>query len=231
MTDQLTVLDLYQQLVHTHSDEFDPLVQQLHQQVEAELRQMRQQESSLVQAQTEVLKELLAAMAIDIRFLMMNPGFQSFFADLPKTSFHNYRSGQKTQVADPVSAWVLHGSAQPLRVFDYQTRVDPDDYDDERTYVSHHYSVNVAWGEMPVETIHVNTKNIYGVNNCRSHSLIDQIGDLNDGLWEFFDRKVVTEEESQLVAEMSYLVAYAASLLALQPQTVKFTYDSAVVVE
>jgi hypothetical protein len=231
MTDPLTVLDRYQQLVNTHSEQFDPLVQQLYQLVEAELREIRQQESSLVQTQTEVLKALQAEMAIDIRFLLTNRGFQSFFADLPKKSFHNYHSGRKTQVADQISAWVLHQSAQPLRVFDYQTRVDPDDYDDERSYVSYHYSVKVAWGETSVETIHVNTENIYGVNNRRAYALTDQIGDIHDGLWEFFDRKVITDNESQMVAEMSYLVAYAASLLALQPQTVKFTYDSAVVVE
>jgi hypothetical protein len=229
MTNRLTVLDRYQQLVSSHSEQFEPQVQQLYQRVETELQQMRQQESQLVQAQSEALNELQAAMAVDIRFLLTNPEFQAFFASLPPKIFHDYRSGVKTQVSDQVSAWHLHDSALPLRVFDYQTRVDPDDYDDERTYVSYHYSVTVGWGTKTVETINVNTESIYGVNERRAYSLIDQIDNIHDGLWEFFDRKVVTAEESQLVAEMSYLVGYAASLLALQPQMVKFTYDSAVV--
>ncbi len=172
------------------------------------------------------MKELQAAIAIDIRFFLTNPGFQSFFANLPKKSFHNYRSGQKTQVADQIADWSLHHSVQPLRVFDYQTRVNPDDYDDERTHVSYHYSATVAWGETQVETIHVNTENIYGINDRRAYALIDQIDSINDELRGFFDSKAITEEESQLAAEMSYLVGYACSLLGLQPQTVKFIYDS-----
>ncbi len=55
MTDELTVFDRYQQLALSHSEQFDPLVRQLHQRVEAELCQMRQQESGLVQAQAEAL--------------------------------------------------------------------------------------------------------------------------------------------------------------------------------
>jgi hypothetical protein len=66
MANQLTTLDRYQQLVSSHSERFDPLVQQLYQRVEAELQQMRQQESGLVQAQMAALNELQAAMAVDI---------------------------------------------------------------------------------------------------------------------------------------------------------------------
>jgi hypothetical protein len=93
--------------------------------------------------------------------------------------------------------------------------------------VSYHYSVTVGWGVKTVETINVNTESIYGVNERRAYALIDQIDNIHDGLWEFFDRKCVIAEELQLGAEISYLVRYAASLLALPPQTVKFTYDAA----
>jgi hypothetical protein len=67
---------------------------------------------------------------------------------------------------------------------------------------------------------------VYGVNNSRSYSQSDEVEMLGSWVHDLFPSYPSTPEEKLLLEEISHLVAYCCSLLALSPQKVAFQYDS-----
>jgi hypothetical protein len=226
MSNQSTVLDRYQQLVCEHSEQFSDPLQQLRQYLDRELQQLRRQEVALVQSQAVALQELHDQIATDAVFLLTSDGLQEFVTSLPQQDLHNYYSRTKIKWSKVVSTWLLHQSEVSLQVFDYETVVNPDDYDDERTHASYGYRVTVRWGEATIMVNDVLTQKIYGVAEQYSYSTFDQISRIYGDLLKLYDRDSGTPEDAVRIAEMSILVAYACQLLKLKVQTVQFTYDS-----
>jgi hypothetical protein len=51
-----------------------------------------------------------------------------------------------------------------LRVFAYQEKFEPDDYDDEHTYASYSFNVKVAWDATTIDVTDIKTLKIYGLS-------------------------------------------------------------------
>jgi hypothetical protein len=226
MTNGITLLDRYHQLVQSHSAEFEPQIHQLEQQVHTEIARLREQEAVLVENQSSVLADLKEAIETDAYFLLKTSGFKAFVDQLPPQQSQSWRTKSSIQLpADPVE-WSINQTAQCLKVFDYEMTIDPDDYDDEHTHTSFGYSIQVEWGEHSIEIERILLKRIYGNDRDQYYSLYDQLEDIACYLMGLWDRKTISLQEQTLSVEISYVVFYAVSLLALEPQQVTFSYDS-----
>jgi hypothetical protein len=215
----------YELLRQQYSERVEPLLAQLHDRVENEIDLIRQREATLLAAQTQALEELQTAISVDARFLLQTARFQEFFEQHLNVKSKYYRD-RTPQVDDIVANWSLVGESaplehdlnRPLRVFAYQEKFEPDDYDDERTYASYSFNVKVAWDAMTIDVTDIRTLKIYGLNDYRRESFADLSELISWELKKFSENKL-------LVKELSYLVTYCCLLLAQQPSTVEFTYN------
>lgn len=215
----------YELLRQQYSERVEPLLAQLHDRVENEIDLIRQREATLLAAQTQALEELQTAISVDARFLLQTARFQEFFEQHLNVKSKYYRD-RTPQVDEIVANWsLLGGSAplendldRPLRVFAYQEKFEPDDYDDERTYASYSFNVKVAWDATTIDVTDIRTLKIYGLNDYRRESFADLSELISWELKKFSENKL-------LVKEFSYLVTYCCLLLAQNPSTVEFTYN------
>ena len=226
MTNGIALLDRYHQLIQSHSAEFEPQIHQLEQQVHTEIARLREQDAVLVENQVSALADLKQAIEADAYFLLKTSGFKPFVDQLPPQQSQSWQTKVSIQLpADPLE-WSINQAAQCLKVSDYKMTIDPDDYDDEHTHTSFGYSIQVEWGGRLIEIERILLKRIYGNDNDRCYSQRDQLEDIEWCLVGSWDRKTISLQEQTLSAEMSYVVLYAVSLLALEPQQVTFMYDS-----
>ena len=226
MTNGIALLDRYHQLIQSHSAEFEPQIHQLEQQVHTEITRLREQESGLVEKQSSVLADLKEAIETDAYFLVKTSGFKAFVDQLPPQQSQSWQTKASIQLpADPLE-WSINQAAQCLKVSDYEMTIDPDDYDDEHTHTSFGYSIQVEWEERLIKMNRILLKRIYGNDNDHCYSQRDQLEDIKWRLVGSWDRKTISLQEQILSVEISYLVLYAVSLLALEPQQVTFMYDS-----
>jgi hypothetical protein len=218
----------YELLLRQYSERVEPLLSQLHDRVDNELNLIRQQEASLLAARTQALEELQTAIGVDARFLLKTARFQEFFNRYLNVKSTYYRD-KTPQVDEIVANWSLVAGAvpledrfvdRPLRVFAYQEKFEPDDYDDERTYASYSFNVKVAWDATTIDITDIKTFKIYGLNDDRRESFADIAKLISWQLGDFSKNKLPIEE-------LSYLITYCCLLLAQKPSTVEFAYNSA----
>ncbi len=215
MSNGINLLDLYQQNVLAHSQQFDPLLSQLRQDVEERLVQLQQQEISLIESQTQILQDLKLTLATDARFVLETPEFQEFVEALAPEILERVR----------VSGWLLNRSDLALQVIDYKTYVDPDDYDDEREHTSFYYNIKVCLGDLSVEIDRVCERKIYGMNDERIYSQSQQIENITSEIeYDLLDLRK-NPQDRDLAAEIGLVIGYARKLLALEPKIVQFIYD------
>ena len=226
MTNGIALLDRYHQLIQSHSAEFEPQIHQLEQQVHTEIARLREQEAVLVENQVSALAELKQAIETDACFLLKTSGFQGFVDQLPPKKSQSWRTKSAIKLSANPLDWSLNQAEQPLKVSDYEMTIDPDDYDDENTHTSFGYSIQVKWGERSIEIDRILLKRIYGNDRDQYYSQHDQLEDIACYLMGLWDRKTISLQEQTLSVEISYVVFYAVSLLALEPQQVAFSYDS-----
>lgn len=226
MNSSVHLLDRFQQFASDHRAQFDPLIAQIHQRLDAELALLQQQEIAAVQAQDQALQELWQAIGTDARFLLATEQFQSLVENLQPKKPSPYYSQPDVRVGDRVDNWLLCRKTESIGVSNYQEDVNDDDYDDERTYTSYSYGVNIHWGDRTLDLAEIQTERIYGPADHRIYGAADQREDLSDRLNDFYEWNKQTEEERILVEEMSYLVYYCCTLLQLQPYKVQLVYDS-----
>jgi hypothetical protein len=225
MTNGITLLDRYHQLVQSHSAEFEPQIHQLEQQVQTEITRLREQEAVLVESQTSALADLKLAIETDACFLVKTPAFKSFVDQLPPQESQSWRTKLSIQLSlDPLE-WSLNQAEQPLKISDYEMTIDPDDYDDENTHTSFGYSVQVELGSLSTEIERILFKRVYASRQYH-YSQRDQLEEIESYLEDLWEEKTMSLQDQILLAEVSYVVLYAVSLLALEPQRVNFTYDS-----
>jgi hypothetical protein len=218
MTHEKALLDRYHQLVKSHDNQFQPPLQQLEQQVRSEISRLQSSETSLLEEQTQILAALKTAIETDAKFVLKLPEFKAFIDSLPQ-----HRTSQRSQ---QVSEWSLNHDDKILQVSQYKPVFEPDDYDDEQTHASYGYFVAVRWGAKNVKMNHVVTRRVYGVNDSRSYSQSDEVEMIGSWVHDLFPSYPAKPEEKLLLEEISHLVAYCCSLLALSPQKVTFQYDS-----
>jgi hypothetical protein len=218
MTNEKALLDRYHQLVKSHDEQFQPSLQQLEQQIRSEINRLQSAETSLIEEQMQTLTALKEAIETDAKFVLKLPEFQAFMDSLPRD-----RTSQRSQ---QVSEWSLNHDDQILQVSQYKPVFEPDDYDDEQTHASYGYSVAVQWGAENVKMEHIVTRRVYGINHSRSYSQSDEVEMIGSWVDDLFPSYPSTSEEQLLLEEMSHLVAYCCSLLALSPQKVAFQYSS-----
>jgi hypothetical protein len=217
MSNGINLLDLYHQNVLMHSQQFDPLLAQLRQEVEERLVQLQQQETSLIESQTQILKDLKSILATDARFVLETPEFQEFVEELAPDILERAR----------VSGWLLNRSDVALRVMDYNPYVDPDDYDDERDHTSFYYNIKVKFGDLFAEIDRVCERKIYGINDEQIYNQSQQIQDISGQVeYDLLDLRK-NPQDRDLAAEISMAIGYARNLLALEPKTVEFGYNLA----
>jgi hypothetical protein len=214
-----TMLDRFQQLTENHKTQFEPQITIIQQRLDIELAQLQQQETELVQAQSQLLQELRGAISTDARFLLATPQFQSFMA-----SIHRYSQAQ-VNVSTEISDWLLHQSTIAIGVSDYREDVDYDAYNDERTYTQYNYSVAIKWGDQARRIGEIEIRRGSGSSEDLNDRE-DQIEEIVDGLLYFYDHRKKTQEEKILMLEAGHLIYYACTLLKLQPQRVQLIYDS-----
>jgi hypothetical protein len=217
----------YELLRQQYSERVEPLLAQLHDRVDNELNLIRQQEATLLATQTQALEELQTAIGVDARFLLTTARFQEFF-DRHLNVKSKYCRDKTPQVDEIVANWSLVDGAaplearfdRPLRVFAYQEKFEPDDYDDERTYASYSFNVKVAWDTKTIDVTDIKTLKIYGLNDYRRESFADIAKLISWKLGDFSKNKLSIEE-------LSYLITYCCLLLAQKPSAVEFAYNSA----
>jgi hypothetical protein len=217
MFNGINLLDLYHQNVLAHSQQFDPLLAQLRQEVEERLVQLQQQETSLIESQTQILQDLKSILATDARFVLETSGFQEFAEELAPDILERVR----------VSGWLLNRSDLALQVMDYKPYVDPDDYDDERDHTSFYYNIKIQFGNLFAEIDRVCERKIYGINDERIYTQSQQIQDISGQVeYDLLDLRE-NPQDRDLAAEISMAIGYARNLLALEPKTVEFGYSLA----
>ena len=226
MTNGIALLDRYHQLIQSHSAEFEPQIHQLEQQVHTEIARLREQEAVLVENQVSALAELKQAIETDACFLLKTSGFQGFVDQLPPKKSQSWRTKSAIKLSANPLDWSLNQAEQPLKVSDYEMTIDPDDYDDENTHTSFGYSIQVKWGESSMKIERILLKRVYGMNRGHDRSQRDQLEQLESYLEDLWYPKTMSLQDEIVLAEISYLVLYAVSLLALEPRQVSFIYDS-----
>jgi hypothetical protein len=81
----------YELLRQQYSERVEPLLAQLHDRVDNELNLIRQQEATLLAAQTKALEELQIAISVDARFVLKTARFQEFFEQHLNVNSKYYR--------------------------------------------------------------------------------------------------------------------------------------------
>lgn len=220
ISDNHNLLHHYELLRHQYQDRVEPLLAQLRQRIDDELSRIRQEEAELSAAQVQALLELQTAIGVDARFLLNTAQFQDFLEKFlqPQPKFDL----DKPPAADKdIANWLLSQSDKPVRVFDYKENVEPDDYDDERSFTSYGFEVKVGWGDETVEVDYIRTHKMYGVQDCRCNSYAEIAEEISWRLEDF-----PTDERGDISSELSCLAIYCCILLAQTPPTVKFVYSS-----
>lgn len=224
----LHLLGEYESLMQKHQEQFAPALTQLQELVDQMVHQLRQQERPLVEAQVQQLAQLQAQLATDARCLLNSVELQTFIAQLqamPATSRWNYTEPMSEVDVNPAN-WQLTQMDLPLAIRDYETTVDHEAYNDERTYSAYGYRVTIIVGQQR-QQIEVLTKSIYSPVDHGFYSLREQ-------LYYFFEDEVekllaeqnITLAQDLLAQEISCLFGCAVGLLLLAPQTVQFNYSS-----
>jgi hypothetical protein len=217
----------YELLLQQYLERVEPLLTQLHDRVDNELNLIRQQEATLLAARTQALEELQTAIGVDARLLLKIARFQEFFEQHLNVKSRYYRD-KTPQVDEIVANWSLVGGSapledridRPLRLFAYQEKFEPDDYDDERTYASYSFNVKVAWDAKTIDVTDIKILKIYGLNDDRRESFADIAQLISWQLGKLSENKL-------FLKELSYLITYCCLLLAQKPSTVEFAYNSA----
>ncbi|MBD2607354.1 hypothetical protein H6G81_23195 [Scytonema hofmannii FACHB-248] len=227
MTNSDSLLSGYQALVQNHAFSFDPEITALKQLVEARMQELRSREQALVSAQAIELKRITDALATDARCLLPTPELSAFVQEFKRMSRPWYSQKPESPIADDPTTWLLATLSLPISLSNYQTSVDPNAYDDERTHILYSYSLSLRLGNAE-RVVEIPYKRTYNLNEHRDFSLKEQIdfyiaGDVDDLLREI---KHPEAEINQLTAELSALVGYATSLFALTPRTANFEYTS-----
>lgn len=218
MNEELNPLASYDLLRQQHTEQIEPLLARLHQQVDAELAQIRQRSADLLAERTCSLQELKTAISTDARFLLSTRQFREFFDRFLKTAPRQY--DPLPEVDADVANWSICSSDRSVRVFEYQDACDLDDYDDERTYASYGFGVKIAWGEQTTEIDYIRTLKIYGVED-RYNSFDETAKQIS---WYLED--LYPDEEAGISLELSNLVLYCCLLLAQKPPSIEFAYNS-----
>jgi hypothetical protein len=191
------------------------------------LQQLRQQEQSLVEAQAQRLAQIYAQLATDARCLLNSIELQSFISQVQATPARvrwNQSEPSPEVDANPAN-WHLAQMDLPLAIRDYETTVDHDAYDDERTHSAYGYGVTILIGEQS-QRVEVLSKRIYSPVERRSYSLRQQLDYyFEDKVMQLLSEQNITVEDG-LAQEISYLFGCAARLLSLTPQRVQFHYSS-----
>jgi hypothetical protein len=213
----------YDSLLQQYAQRVEPLLAQLHERVDSELIRIRHQEATLLTARSQALQALQTAIGLDARFILTTARFQEFFERQLNVK-SKYGRDRAPQADDSVTNWSLARFDRPLRVFAYQEKFEPDDYDDENTYASYRFNVKVAWDETTRDITDIRALAIYGVNNYRPESFSDLAESI---AWELEDFPDKSDPKNWLsIEELSYLVTYCCLLLAQKPSTIEFAYNS-----
>ncbi len=220
----LHLLGEYESLIQQHQEQFAPALTQLQASVDQMLHQLRQQEQSLVEAQARQLEQLQMHLAADARCLLDSIELQTFIPQVQSTPVRmrwNQTEPSPEVDANPAN-WQLIHMHLPLAIRDYETTVDHDAYDDERTHSAYGYRVTITVGEQS-QRVEVLTKRIYSPVEQRSYSLRQQLDYyFEDQVTQLLSQQNITVAQDELAQEASYLFGCAAHLLSLTPQTVQF---------
>ncbi|HEY9645316.1 MAG TPA: hypothetical protein V6C88_03050 [Chroococcidiopsis sp.] len=222
------LLGEYESLIQQHYEQFTCALSHLQASVEQTLQDLRQQEQSLVEAQAQELAQLHRQLGVDARCLLNSTELETFISQV-QTAPSRVRWNQ-TQPPPEVDAnpahWQLTQMDLPLAIRDYETTVDHDAYDDERTHSAYGYGVTLLIGEQS-QRIEVLTQRIYSPIESRSYSLRQQLDYyIEDQVTRLLSQQNIAFVQDVLVQEISYLFGCAAYLLSLTPRTVEFHYSS-----
>lgn len=227
MTKSNSLLANYQALVQNHATQFDPEIAALRQLVEARMQEVHSKEQALVSAQEVELKRITDALATDARCLLPIPEFSEFVQEYKRMSRPWYSQKSESPIADDPTTWVLTTLEIPIVLTNFQTSVDPNGYDDERTHTLYGYSVSLKLGDAK-GVIEVQEKRIYNLDECREFSPREQIdffiADYVDDVLR--EANYPLSEINQLTAEISVLLGYATQVFVLKPRTAVFEYTS-----
>lgn len=224
----LHLLGEYESLTNQHQEQFAPALTQLQASVDQMLHQLRQQERLLVKAQAQQLAQLHAQLAADARCLLNSFELQSFISQVQATPAHvrwNQTEPPPEVDANPAH-WQLTQMDLPLAIRDYETTVDHDAYDDERTHSAYGYGVIIVVGAQS-QRVEVLTQCVYSPVEHRSYSLRQQLDYyFEDKVTQLLSQQTITLAQDRLAQEISCLFGCAVRLLALTPQTVQFHYST-----
>lgn len=224
----LHLLGEYESLTQQHQEQFTPALTQLQASIDQMLQQLRQQEQSLVEAQSQQLAQIHAQLSTDARCLLNSIELQTFIPQVQATPARvRWNQTEPSPEVDTNSAnWQLTQMDLPLAIRDYETTVDHDAYDDERTHSAYGYGVTLLIGEQS-QRVEVLTKRIYSPVERRSYSLRQQLDYyVEDKVTQLLSQQNITVAQDGLGQEISYLFGCAAHLLSLTPQTVQFHYST-----
>lgn len=223
----LSLLAPYQALVQQHQDQFSLPLNQLHATVETTLHQLRQQEQPLVAAQIQALASLRAQLSTNARCLLGSAELTAFVTEvqtLPRVRPWNRTTPTPDLVPDTTD-WHLAQTDFTLAIHDYESVVDHNAYDDERTHTTYGYQIAIQIGDQR-QPLTVITERCYSPIERRSYDLRTQLAyDFEYGVADLIKPlAIAAAHQAQLIQEISHLCCCAVRLLALTPQSVQFQY-------
>ena len=123
--------------------------------------------------------------------------------------------------------WQLAQTDFTLGIREYETTVDHDAYDDERTHSAYGYAVTIQVGDQ-TNRLEVLTHRVYSPIDQRDYNLRDQLDCYVEAYVEDLLELPKIEEsiKPRLAREISYLLGCAVRLLCLTPHSVEFHYPN-----
>jgi hypothetical protein len=220
-------LESYDLLCQQYTECVEPSLERLRQQIDIELDRIREEQGKLLAERSQAFAELKVGIGVDAHFLLRTSQFQKFFDRFLKTEPKPIDFwGQEYKTVDPnVANWLISKSSIPIRIFDYQEIFQPEDYDDNREYISYGFEVKVDWGRARMKIDYIRTVRIYGSRENKE-SLKEIAEQVCDRLIYAEDLDPNHPEDYSLFdgEELSYLVIYCCFLLVQKPPSLEFNY-------
>jgi hypothetical protein len=158
--------------------------------------------------------------------LLPTPELSAFVQEFKQMSRPWYSQKPESPIADDPTTWVVATLEWTIGLSNYQTLVDPNGYDDERTHISYSYSLSLRLANTE-DVFEIPYKRTYNLNEHTNFSLKEQIDDIAGNVGVLLREINCPENQrSQLEAEISVLAGYATQVLALKPRTAIFEYTS-----
>lgn len=218
------LLATYQTLVQAHANHFQPELDQLRHFVTERLDALRQQEQDFIATQTVELERLTQILQQDMRCLLDTLEFEAFVRTLKLTPSPFDQAFPALTIPDDLSVWQVTRLAEPLRLSNYRSFEQPNLYDGRRKFTATCCSLTLTIGKTAI-VLSVEIARSYPDEPPLVVPAAVEVRRIWCNLPLLLSIQPWTPSDRQaLIPELSCLLCFARSVLALQPHSVQFEY-------